>query len=89
MSNAELGTADEFLTEMEDIYADLKQVRRSIRLGDVIAKDLGVDSLDALEMLVVLENTYGVTLVGNPQVAAVETVGDLHTLLGALTGARA
>ncbi|MEO3786704.1 acyl carrier protein [Actinocorallia sp. B10E7] len=88
MSNSELAEPNAFLALVEEIYADLKQVRRSIRLDDVIAKDLGIDSLDALELLVSLEQRYSVELVGSPNVAAVKTVGDLYELLGRLTGAR-
>jgi acyl carrier protein len=87
MSRSELVGADGFLALLEDVYADLKRVRRSIRMDDVIAKDLGVDSLDALELLVAVENRYGVSLVGNPQVAAVVQVRDLFELLRRLTGA--
>ena len=89
MSKTELPGTDEFLTGMEDMYSDIKRVRRSIRLDDVIAKDLGVDSLDALELLVFLEQRYGVSLVGNPRVAKARTVGDLYSLLSELVSAPA
>jgi acyl carrier protein len=89
MSKTELPETDEFLTMLEGVYADIKRVRRSIRLDDVIARELGIDSLDALELLVSLEQTYGVELVGNPKVAGVQTVGDLYGLLEELVHAPA
>ncbi|RSN70830.1 phosphopantetheine-binding protein [Actinomadura sp. WAC 06369] len=72
---------DEFLTVLEDAYETAKRIRRTIRPEDDIARGLGLDSLDALELLVVLELTYGTSLIDVPAIVDVETVGDLYELL--------
>lgn len=88
MQNPEPLDAEAFLTLLETVYADLKHVRRDIRMDDVIAGGLGIDSLDALELLIALETRHGVHLLSNPQVAAVVTVRDLFELLVAQLSAR-
>ncbi|NEA24350.1 acyl carrier protein [Actinomadura bangladeshensis] len=77
---------DEFLTVLEDAYEAAKRIRRTIRMEDDIARGLGIDSLDAMELLLVLEQTYGAALIDAPAIADVETVGDLYDLLVRLTG---
>ena len=72
---------DEVLRALEKIYLGIKRVRRDLRPDDRIAEDLGIDSLDAIELLVALENRYGVQLVDNPRAAGVVTVEDLVALL--------
>ncbi len=52
-----------------------------LRPQDRIAGDLGIDSLDAIELMVILENHYGVQLVDNPRAGGVVTVEDLVALL--------
>lgn len=74
-------TPDEFLTVLEDAHQSAKRIRRSIRMEDDIARDLGIDSLDALELLGALERTYGTAMMDLPAVLEVETVGDLYGLL--------
>jgi acyl carrier protein len=81
MQNPESLDAEAFLTLLEEVYADLKQVRRSIRMDDVIASGLGIDSLDALELLIAVEGRHGVQLVSDPRVAGVVTVRDLFELV--------
>lgn len=70
-----------FLAEMNDIYAAIKQVRRSIQMDNSIALELRIDSLDALELLLELERRYDLELIGNPQISGVVTVRDLYNLL--------
>jgi acyl carrier protein len=88
MQNPDALNADAFLSLLEEVYADLRNVRRDLRMDDVIAGGLGIDSLDALELLLALEVRYGVQLVSNPQVAAVVTVRDLFELLTAEVAAK-
>lgn len=72
---------DDFLTVLEDVYETAKRLRRTIRMEDDIARDLGFDSLDALELLLVLEQKYGTALLDIPGLAQPETVGDLYELV--------
>ncbi|HZN17494.1 MAG TPA: acyl carrier protein [Micromonosporaceae bacterium] len=71
----------EVLGALEEIYAQIKRVNRELRPTDRIVNDLEVDSLATLEILLALEERFGVTLVENPRAARVQTVGDLVALL--------
>jgi acyl carrier protein len=43
--------------------------------------DLGLDSLDAVDMVVVLEQTFGIKIGKDPALAAIRTVGDMHAYI--------
>lgn len=43
--------------------------------------DLGLDSLDAVDMVVVLEQTFGIRIGKDPAIAAIRTVGDMHAYI--------
>jgi acyl carrier protein len=70
-------TLDSFLRLFETTYAAAKNTSRSIDPADEFT-DLGLDSLAALEVLVTLEEHYGVVLVGDPAIVDAVTVRDLH-----------
>jgi acyl carrier protein len=44
-------------------------------------EDLGFDSLDAIDMVVVLEKTFGVKLSDESAIRSVRTVGDIFDLI--------
>ena len=46
-----------------------------------LINDLGMDSLDFVDLVVVLHNAFGVKLRNEPKVRQVETLGDLHKLV--------
>ncbi|MGN9815039.1 acyl carrier protein [Streptomyces sp. SD11] len=76
-------------TALEEIYAKVKRVQRDLRPSDRIVQDLGIDSLATLEILLALEERFGVALVDNPRTAGTATVGDLVALLDELRADRA
>lgn len=84
-----MSNTDEVITALEEIYVDLKKVRRELRPDDLIAEELGIDSLGALDMLVALEDRYDIRLVDDTRVAGVRTVGGLADLIVAATAAKA
>ena len=43
--------------------------------------DLGLDSLDAVDMVIVLEQEFGVKIGKDPAIAEIRTVGDLHEFI--------
>jgi acyl carrier protein len=77
-------TFTETLTALEEIYARVKRVQRDLRPSDRIVQDLEIDSLATLEILLALEERFGVRLVDNPRAARITTVGDLVGLLDEL-----
>ncbi|MFF7652057.1 acyl carrier protein [Streptomyces sp. NPDC007983] len=74
----------ETLTALEEVYAQVKRVQRDLRPTDRIVQDLEIDSLATLEILLALEERFGVALVDNPKAATITTVGDLVGLLDEL-----
>jgi acyl carrier protein len=46
-----------------------------------LVEDLGFDSLDFVDVVVVLQQAFGVTLREEPRVREVRTLGDLHRLV--------
>jgi len=46
-----------------------------------LVNDLGMDSLDFVDLVVVLHNAFGVKLRNEPKVRQIETLGDLHELV--------
>lgn len=52
----------------------------SIQPGSDIVKDLGADSLDVVELLMALEDEYGVTI-PEDEVAEIKTVQDIMDVL--------
>lgn len=43
--------------------------------------DLGLDSLDAVDMVVVLEKTFGIKIGRDPAIMDIRTVGDMHAYI--------
>lgn len=85
---AERDLTTQYLSAVEEIHAQIKKVRRELRPSDHIVRDLEIDSLATLELLLALEDRFEVTLLDDPRTAGVETVGDLLTLLQECTAAR-
>ena len=46
-----------------------------------LINDLGMDSLDFVDLVVVLQNAFGVKLRNEPKIRQIETLGDLHKLV--------
>ena len=46
-----------------------------------LINDLGMDSLDFVDLVVVIQNAFGVKLRDEPKVRQIETLGDLHKLV--------
>lgn len=62
---------------LEGVYEDVKGVRRDLRRDDRIETDLGIDSIAAMEMVIALEEQFGVQLADDGRIADVRTIGDL------------
>ena len=44
-------------------------------------EDLGLDSLDAVDMVIVLEQEFGIKIGKDPQIAQIATMADLYTFI--------
>jgi len=64
-------------TVAEEFELDQEQLTPEATLYD----DLGLDSLDAVDLVVSMEKAFGVKLANEEAVKSVRTVGDLHELI--------
>ncbi|ADH85831.1 acyl carrier protein [Desulfurivibrio alkaliphilus] len=69
-------------TLAEEFELDPEAMKPEATLFD----DLGLDSLDAVDMVVVLEKTFGMKLTDKESLQAVRTMNDLFELLIRLKG---
>jgi len=56
--------------------------RRGVRAEDQLVADLGVESIDVLNIVRLLEEKFDVSL-SDDEVASVQTVRDLHSVVAA------
>ena len=61
----------------EEFELDLENFRPEASFKE----DLGLDSLDAVDMVVVLEKTFAIKIGKDPAILAIRTVGDMHTYI--------
>ncbi len=54
--------------------------QRGVKADDQLAADLGVESIDILNIVGALEEKYGVSL-KDEEIAGLQSVRDIHTLL--------
>lgn len=70
IERANAALAKEFELEVADMQPEA-----------VFRDDLGLDSLDAVDMVIVLEQEFGVKIGKDPAIATIRTVGDLHEFI--------
>ena len=61
----------------EEFELDVEQFTPEASFKD----DLGLDSLDAVDMVVVLEKTFSIKIGKDPAILAIRTVGDMHAYI--------
>lgn len=67
-----IAAADNALAE--EFELDAEQMRPEARFKE----DLDLDSLDAVDMVIVLEKTFSIKIGRDPAVMQIRTVGDMH-----------
>lgn len=73
--------------ELQDICRTVGLVlgRRDVAAASRLAEDLGAESADVLNIIVTVEEKYGISI-DDAEVPSVRTVGDLHQLLCRIVG---
>lgn len=85
MSETEtLVTSPDMMARLQALYEEVRGPERTLRGHDRLADDLGVDSLQMMEMLVALEEQLEIEIVGDRRLFAITTVDDLVELLDGL-----
>lgn len=81
------------LTEISDIANAAIAEEFELELEDMLPtsnlyEDLGLDSLDAVDLVLVLENAFSVKLRNMPEIKEVRTLEDVYTLIDSLQDAQ-
>lgn len=71
-------TADEIQARVFDVLEESFEIDRDSLTADAhIFTDLGLDSLDIVDLVVALQQAFGVKLRNNEAIRSIRTVGDL------------
>jgi acyl carrier protein len=62
---------------IEEFELDPALIRPEASLGD----DLGLDSLDAVDMVIVLEQTFGIKIGKDEAIQQIRTLGDVYAYI--------
>jgi len=73
---------DEIRQRVRDVMAEEFELERDeLRPEATLYEELGLDSLDAVDMVVALEKAFDVKLASQEEVRSVRTVGDIVDLI--------
>lgn len=72
-------TDEEIITRTNAAIAEEFELDAADMIPEASFKDdLGLDSLDAVDMVIVLEQEFGIKIGKDPKIAAIRTLQDLH-----------
>jgi acyl carrier protein len=71
----------QMLEHFSKTYEEVKGFPRKVEIDDRLVEDLGLDSLDAVEILVAIEDEYGIDLAEDERAMNVLTVRELLDLV--------
>jgi acyl carrier protein len=75
-------TEDEIFQRIKSIFIEEFELEPELLLPEAtLFDDLGLDSLDAVDMVVALEKEFGVKVKDEESIRSVRTLDDLHRLL--------
>jgi acyl carrier protein len=70
-----IAAADEALAAEFELDPDAMRPEARFR------EDLGLDSLDAVDMVIVLEKTFQIKIGRDPAIMGIRTIGDMHAYI--------
>lgn len=72
----------EVLDIIIESFAEEFELDRTLMTSDAhLVETLGLDSLDFVDMVLIVQNRFGVSLREDPRVRQVRTLGDIHALV--------
>ncbi len=75
-------SVDEFRRKVVEVLAEEFELDpEDMGPEATLYEDLGLDSLDAVDMVVVLQKTFGMKLLDEEALRSIRTMEDLHTFL--------
>jgi len=79
---------DTIVTKVNAALAEEFELEQAALVPDAkIRDDLGLDSLDIVDMVIVLEKAFDFKLQNKESLAAIRTLGDIYTFIGELRDA--
>ena len=73
---------DEFRQKVVDVLAEEFELNpKDMEPEATLYEDLGLDSLDAVDMVVVLQKAFGMKLTDEEALRSIQTMDDLHKFL--------
>lgn len=80
-------TAEEIQAKVFDVFEDSFEIEREcLTLDAHIFSDLGLDSLDIVDLVVALQQAFGVKLRNSEAIRSIRTVGDLCAFITQVAG---
>lgn len=74
--------AQQIIAMVNDIFAESFEIdRERLKPEANLFADLGLDSLDAVDLIVALQQKFGVKMRNDERVRAIRTLHDLYTLI--------
>jgi acyl carrier protein len=78
-------TEDEIISMTNEVFEESFEIEREKLLPNMhIFEDLGLDSLDVVDLVVALQQKFGVKIRSDERIMDVRTLGDVYTLIQAL-----
>ena len=75
-------TREEIIRQVNAVFAEQFEIEEERLTSEkTLFDDLGLDSLDIVDLLVALHKTFGVALRNNEEVRGVRTLGDVYDFL--------
>ena len=75
-------TREEIIQQVNGVFVDQFEIEEAHLTPEArLFDDLGLDSLDIVDLLVALHKTFGVALRNNEEVRNVRTLGDVYDFL--------
>ena len=81
-------TNEEIIAKTNEALAEEFELEDHAMTPDALLyEDLGLDSLDAVDMVVLFEQRFGIKIGKDPAVVTIKTLGELHTyVIGKING---
>ena len=80
-------TETDIITMINDVFAESFEIpREKLQPEMKIFDDLGLDSLDIIDLVVALQKKFGVSIRDDERVREIRKLGDIYTFIIALKG---
>jgi len=78
-------TKDEIIEKTNEVFVDAFEMDPERLLPEAhVFNDLGLDSLDTVDLVVALQKKFGVRIRDDERVRDIRTLGDIHAFVAAL-----